>query len=89
MVCFFFFLFFKYILFFFFFIIKFYFFFFFFNLFKKGASFRNTGEILNLTGCDKLTISPKLLEELKEIKDKNIDCKLSKENAKLEDIQKI
>ncbi len=29
-----------------------------------GASFRNTGEILALTGCDKLTISPSLLEEL-------------------------
>ena len=30
-----------------------------------GASFRNKGEILALAGCDKLTISPKLLEELK------------------------
>lgn len=30
-----------------------------------GASFRNTGQILHLAGCDKLTISPKLLEELK------------------------
>ncbi|MFC3033402.1 transaldolase [Pseudoalteromonas fenneropenaei] len=29
-----------------------------------GASFRNVGEILALTGCDKLTISPALLEEL-------------------------
>ncbi|OWB71365.1 hypothetical protein B5S31_g1052 [[Candida] boidinii] len=29
-----------------------------------GASFRNTGEIKYLTGCDYLTISPKLLEEL-------------------------
>ncbi|XP_063232719.1 transaldolase [Bacillus rossius redtenbacheri] len=29
-----------------------------------GASFRNTGEILALAGCDLLTISPKLLEEL-------------------------
>lgn len=29
-----------------------------------GASFRNANEILELTGCDKLTISPKLLEEL-------------------------
>lgn len=29
-----------------------------------GASFRNTSEILELAGCDKLTISPKLLEEL-------------------------
>lgn len=29
-----------------------------------GASFRNTGEITALGGCDKLTIAPKLLEEL-------------------------
>ena len=29
-----------------------------------GASFRNIGEIRNLAGCDLLTISPKLLEEL-------------------------
>lgn len=29
-----------------------------------GASFRNTGEVLALAGCDLLTISPKLLEEL-------------------------
>lgn len=31
-----------------------------------GASFRNTGEIKQLAGCDLLTISPKLLEELEE-----------------------
>lgn len=31
-----------------------------------GASFRNTGEILELAGCDKLTISPNLLEELEQ-----------------------
>ena len=29
-----------------------------------GASFRNKGEILALAGCDKLTIAPKLLDEL-------------------------
>lgn len=29
-----------------------------------GASFRNTGEIQALAGCDRLTISPQLLEEL-------------------------
>jgi transaldolase len=29
-----------------------------------GASFRNSGEILALAGCDRLTISPSLLEEL-------------------------
>lgn len=29
-----------------------------------GASFRNTGEILELAGCDRLTISPELLQKL-------------------------
>lgn len=31
-----------------------------------GASFRNVGEILELAGCDLLTISPTLLEELQK-----------------------
>jgi transaldolase len=31
-----------------------------------GASFRNTGEITELAGCDLLTISPKLLHELQD-----------------------
>lgn len=43
-----------------------------FNYYKKfgyktivmGASFRNTGEIKELAGCDFLTVSPSLLEEL-------------------------
>lgn len=30
-----------------------------------GASFRNTGEITELAGCDSLTVSPDLLEQLK------------------------
>ena len=34
-----------------------------------GASFRNTGEILELAGCDLLTISPNLLQELAESDD--------------------
>ncbi|NMP32230.1 transaldolase [Thalassotalea sp. M1531] len=29
-----------------------------------GASFRNTGEVLALAGCDRLTISPQLMDEL-------------------------
>jgi transaldolase len=29
-----------------------------------GASFRNTGQVLALAGCDRLTISPELLAEL-------------------------
>ncbi|SEA34412.1 transaldolase [Microbulbifer marinus] len=31
-----------------------------------GASFRNTGEIEALAGCDRLTISPQLLQELED-----------------------
>jgi len=31
-----------------------------------GASFRNTGEIIELAGCDLLTISPALLNELQD-----------------------
>ncbi|MGM3174461.1 transaldolase [Dickeya lacustris] len=31
-----------------------------------GASFRNAGEILELAGCDRLTIAPALLKELSE-----------------------
>ena len=31
------------------------------NEYFQGASFRNTDEILELAGCDRLTISPKLL----------------------------
>ncbi|ACS84387.1 transaldolase [Musicola paradisiaca] len=31
-----------------------------------GASFRNSGEILELAGCDRLTIAPALLKELAE-----------------------
>ena len=34
------------------------------NTIVMGASFRNTGEIEQLAGCDRLTISPQLLEQL-------------------------
>lgn len=34
------------------------------NTVVMGASFRNTDEITELAGCDRLTISPQLLEEL-------------------------
>ncbi|OAT26185.1 transaldolase [Proteus myxofaciens] len=36
------------------------------NTVVMGASFRNLGEILELAGCDRLTISPALLKELSE-----------------------
>ncbi|TCV99095.1 transaldolase [Biostraticola tofi] len=41
-----------------------------------GASFRNSGEILALAGCDRLTIAPALLKELAETQG-NVERKLS------------
>ncbi|WP_339898175.1 transaldolase [uncultured Gilvimarinus sp.] len=45
-----------------------------------GASFRNTGEIEALAGCDRLTISPQLLKELDEDTG-TLERKLSAENT--------
>lgn len=45
-----------------------------------GASFRNTSEIEELTGCDYLTIAPKLLDELKQ-GSKQFEPRLSPEMA--------
>jgi len=45
-----------------------------------GASFRNTGEIIELAGCDKLTISPALLSEL-AADDQDLEVRLSSDNA--------
>jgi transaldolase len=53
-----------------------------------GASFRNTGEITELAGCDLLTISPKLLEELRTA-DGKLVRKLDPAAAKNSDVKKI
>lgn len=53
-----------------------------------GASFRNTGEIKELAGCDLLTIAPKLLSEL-ESDQSELPRKLDPEKAKAMDIKKI
>ena len=53
-----------------------------------GASFRNKGEIQELAGCDALTISPKLLEELKESTEP-LPRKLSADSAKSAKPQKL
>ncbi|KAF8543262.1 hypothetical protein BDD12DRAFT_821465 [Trichophaea hybrida] len=66
-----------------------------FNYYKKfgyktivmGASFRNTGEIKELSGCDYLTISPNLLEELYN-SEEPVPKKLSSEDAHNLDIEK-
>ena len=53
-----------------------------------GASFRNKGEITELTGCDLLTISPGLLGELAASEDP-ITPKLNAANAKSLKIERI
>lgn len=53
-----------------------------------GASFRNKGEIIELAGCDLLTISPGLLSELQS-SDEDVVRKLSPEAAQNEDIERI
>ena len=53
-----------------------------------GASFRNTGEITELAGCDLLTISPNLLEELQETEG-DLPRKLTEETAKQCGCEKI
>ncbi|EHA46424.1 hypothetical protein MCOR27_005302 [Pyricularia oryzae] len=66
-----------------------------FNYYKKfgyktivmGASFRNTGEITELAGCDYLTISPNLLEELLNSSEA-VPKKLDAQGAAALDIQK-
>merc|ERR1712004_584262 len=53
-----------------------------------GASFRNTGEVLALAGCDLLTISPKLLAEL-ETSTEAVEACLNAEEAAKVDLEKI
>jgi len=67
-----------------------------FNYYKKfgytteimAASFRNIGEITELSGCDLMTISPKLLAEL-EGNEGMLGKKLIAENAKDSNIEKM
>jgi transaldolase len=53
-----------------------------------GASFRNTGEIRELAGCDLLTISPQLLKELDSTQ-ADLPRKLDPNAAKSMNIEKI
>ncbi len=53
-----------------------------------GASFRNTGEILELAGCDLLTISPELLQKLADTEGA-VERKLSPEAAASAELQKL
>ncbi len=53
-----------------------------------GASFRNTGEILELAGCDYLTIAPNLMEELRGTEGE-VPRKLDPEAAKASTIPRL
>jgi transaldolase len=53
-----------------------------------GASFRNTSQIIELAGCDLLTISPELLQKLAE-SDAPVTRKLSLEESQQADLQKL
>ena len=53
-----------------------------------GASFRNTSQILELAGCDCLTISPELMQELSKSTEP-IERKLDPEKAKSAKIDKL
>jgi len=52
-----------------------------------GASFRNIDEILELAGCDFLTISPALMDELRSI-ESDLPRKLNPETAQHTSIEK-
>ncbi len=53
-----------------------------------GASFRNVGQILELAGCDALTISPELMKKLSESYEP-VERKLDPEKAKNAKIDKL
>ena len=53
-----------------------------------GASFRNIGEIIELAGCDLLTIAPKLLEELSTTEG-TLERKLDATKSAADPIEKI
>ena len=53
-----------------------------------GASFRNTGEIIELAGCDLLTISPQLLQEL-QTTEGTLVRKLDPEKSKTSPLERI
>ncbi len=53
-----------------------------------GASFRNTSQIIELAGCDLLTISPELLQKLSD-SDGPVTRKLSPEQALQDPVEKI
>ncbi|NNC89108.1 MAG: transaldolase [Akkermansiaceae bacterium] len=53
-----------------------------------GASFRNSGQIIELAGCDLLTISPDLLEELQN-SEAPVERKLDPAAARNSDVERL
>lgn len=53
-----------------------------------GASFRNTGQILALAGCDLLTISPELMAQLQQ-SDAPVERALDPARAKVVDMERV
>src|SRR5437588_4391705 len=53
-----------------------------------GASFRNTSQILELAGCDLLTISPELMKDLSE-SNEPVERKLTPEQANSVDVKRL
>jgi transaldolase len=53
-----------------------------------GASFRNAGQILELAGCDLLTISPELMKQLFESYEP-VERKLTPERARSADVKRL
>lgn len=53
-----------------------------------GASFRNVGQILELAGCDLLTISPELLEKLSK-SNEPVERKLDPAKAKSSEVKRL
>ncbi|PIQ32070.1 MAG: transaldolase [Bacteroidetes bacterium CG18_big_fil_WC_8_21_14_2_50_41_14] len=54
-----------------------------------GASFRNIGEIMELAGCDLLTIAPSLLGELENMENIELPKKLDETKSAAMDMEKI
>lgn len=58
------------------------------NTVVMGASFRNIGEILELAGCDRLTISPNLMDELANSTE-TVEQKLFSEQAPIAQVDAL
>ena len=53
-----------------------------------GASFRKTGQVLRLAGCDLLTIAPDLLEKLAQ-EEGEVPARLTLEGARAQALERV